>query len=104
MVILKSICARVCVCDMGNKGKGLRKQSWDAPVTFPFCFFSLPLFELEVKDTTDTFNLKGGGGGWGGGMDFCNNKKFDAEFWEKHTLAGMDTEKNNLRQYFHNIK
>jgi hypothetical protein len=26
MVILKSICARVCVCDMG--GKGLRKQSW----------------------------------------------------------------------------
>jgi hypothetical protein len=31
-----------------------------------------------------------------------NNKKFDAEFWEKNTFAGMDTEKNNLRQYFHN--
>jgi hypothetical protein len=29
MVILKSVCARVCVCDMGKKGKGLRKQSWD---------------------------------------------------------------------------
>ena len=54
MVILKSVCARVCVCDMGKKGKGLRKQSWDALVTFPFCFFSLPLLELEIKDTTDT--------------------------------------------------
>jgi len=38
MVILKSVCARVCVCDMGKKGKGLRKQSWDALVTFPFFF------------------------------------------------------------------
>ena len=54
MVILKSVCARVCVCDMGKKGKGLRKQSWDDLVTFPFFFFSLPLFELEIKDTTDT--------------------------------------------------
>ena len=39
MVILKSVCARVCVCDMGKKGKGLRKQSWDALVMFPFFFF-----------------------------------------------------------------
>ena len=35
---------------------------------------------------------------------FATTTKFDAEFWEKNTLAGMDTEKNNLRQYFHNIK
>ena len=52
MVILKSVCARVC--DMGKKGKGLRKQSWNALVTFPIFLFSLPLFELEIKDTTDT--------------------------------------------------
>jgi hypothetical protein len=32
---------------MGKKGKGLRKQS-------RFRFFSLPLFELEIKDTTNT--------------------------------------------------
>ena len=54
MVILKSVCARVCVCDMGKKGKGLRKQSWNGLVTFPIFLFSLPLFELEIKDTTDT--------------------------------------------------
>jgi hypothetical protein len=54
MVILKSVCARVCVCDMRKKGKGLRKQSWDTLVTFPFLFFSLPLLELQIKDKTDT--------------------------------------------------
>ena len=54
MAILKSVCTRVDVCDMGKKGKSLRKQSWDALVTFPFFFFSLPLFELEIKGTTDT--------------------------------------------------
>ena len=67
MVILKSVCARVCVCDMGKKGKGLRKQSWDALVTFPYFFFSLPLVELEIKTQPiqlrdRPFNLKEGGG------------------------------------------
>lgn len=68
MVILKSVCARVCVCDMGKKGKGLRKQSWDALVTFPF-FFSFLFLYLSLKLKIQPiqlwdrpFNLKGEGG------------------------------------------
>ena len=71
MVILKSVCARVFVCDMGKKGKGLRKQSWDVLVTFPF--FSFLFLYLSLKLQTQLiqlrdrpFNLKGGGG-----MVFC---------------------------------
>ena len=59
--------ARECVCDIGKKGKGLRKQSWDALVTFTYFFFSLPLVELEIKTQPiqlrdRPFNLKEGGG------------------------------------------
>jgi hypothetical protein len=50
MVILKS----VCVCDMGKKGEGLAKTVMRRPGHVSVFFFSLPLFELEIKDTTDT--------------------------------------------------
>jgi hypothetical protein len=43
MVILKSVCARVCVCEMGKKGRACENSHG-----------TLPLFELEIKDTTDT--------------------------------------------------
>jgi hypothetical protein len=67
MAILKSVCARVCVCDMGKKGKGLRKQSRDALITFPFFSFLFLYLSLKLKThpiqlRDRPFNLKRGEG------------------------------------------
>jgi hypothetical protein len=54
MVILKGVFARVCFCDMGKKEKTCENSHGTLWSRFRFVFFSLPLFELEIKDTTDT--------------------------------------------------
>jgi hypothetical protein len=67
-------------------------------VSFLFLYLSLKLKTHPIHLRDRPFNLKGGG------IGFLLEKWSDAEFWEKNTLAGMGTEKNNLRQYFHNVK
>jgi hypothetical protein len=58
-----------------------------------FCTHPKP---IQLRDRP--FNLK-----WGAWF-FAKKNDLMLNFENKNTLAGMGTEKNNLRQYFHNIK
>ena len=61
-------CMRACVCLWyGKNGKGLRKQSWDALITFPvffpflFLYLSLKLETQPIQLRDRPFNRKRGG-------------------------------------------
>jgi hypothetical protein len=65
MVILKSVCARVCVCDMGKRGRACENSHgthWSRFRFFSFLFLylSLKLKTQPIQLRDRPFNLKGG--------------------------------------------